>query len=117
MSIMPALALSLVAAAAVEQVQWRPASPAAVPLNRADLDQQAAAANKLLRISPPPIGQSESWANPASGRSGNITLLDAAPDRRTSCRRLRFEVSGLGEVNSYVFKLCQAADGKWKIAE
>ncbi|WP_160939455.1 RT0821/Lpp0805 family surface protein [Teichococcus coralli] len=117
MPIMPALVLSVVAAGGFTHAQWRAPSPSSTPLTRSDLDQQSAAASRLLRATPPPLGRNESWKNPATGRSGNITLLEAFSDQGRPCRRLQFEVSALGEANQYVLKLCRVGDGNWKIAE
>ncbi|HWL83211.1 MAG TPA: hypothetical protein VNR89_19850 [Roseomonas sp.] len=117
MSIIPALALSIISASGWTYAQWRSTSPAAAPLSRSDLDRQSAAANKLLQATPPPVGRSETWTNPATGRSGNITLLDTSQGRRGPCRRLQFEVTGREDATSYVFKLCQVSGGQWKIME
>ena len=60
------------------------------------------------------------WSNPASGHSGNITLLSRSTRQSMSCERIEYQTMEPGSKQlhgRYVFTSCQLPDGSWKLAD
>ncbi len=61
-----------------------------------------------------------SWANPASGHSGAITLLSKSTRRGMPCEKIEYRImsSKPGEHSErYVFNSCRLPNGTWKLAD
>ena len=67
-----------------------------------------------------PAGTVANWANPASGHSGKITLIDNSVYQGMPCERIEYltiEPGGTAVHGRYVFRSCRLPDGTWKLAD
>jgi surface antigen len=56
------------------------------------------------------------WANPKTGASGSIKVLDTHEDYATTCRNIEMENHAAGRTGKGGYRLCKADDGTWKFA-
>jgi len=93
-----------------------------LPLTRQDFKEMAEAESPLLNNETLPLGTSRGWANPSSGNSGTITLIDRFETNfqgtKLPCRKLRYHVVIRNRSDPYNLLLdrCQVADGRWRLA-
>lgn len=60
------------------------------------------------------------WANPASGHSGTITLLRIFQRQTMPCEQIEYRISSSKRTERperYVFTSCRLPDGSWKLAD
>src|ERR1051325_4541822 len=60
-----------------------------------------------------------SWANPASGHSGRITLLRKFMRQGNPCEQIEYRIltsQRTERADRYVFNSCRQPDGSWKLA-
>ena len=60
-------------------------------------------------------GKGAAWENPATGHSGNITILKSFTFRDHPCRTLKIDSQAGGQTGSGQFDYCKTPDGAWKI--
>ena len=93
-----------------------------LPLTRQDFKEMAEAESPLLNDETIPLGTSRGWANPSSGNSGTITLIDRFATNfqgtKLPCLKLRYHVVIRNRSDPYNLLLdrCQVADSRWKLA-
>jgi hypothetical protein len=70
------LAGALIMISATALADMNPFGAMGLPLNKADYQEIAKAADPLLNDDSLPLGTKRDWANPKSGNQGTITLMD-----------------------------------------
>jgi len=72
----------------------------------------------LNRVPSPPVGETKSWSNPASGRSGKVWVAGISQDNGMPCHLLHYTINFPDQPvpQNYEFTWCRTSDGQWKIA-
>jgi surface antigen len=88
-----------------------------VPLDSDDIQIMRSAATKLT-LNNAAIGQTETWQNPKSGRSGSVSLLQTFKKNGMLCQKRRYFVDQTvnSQASQYVMTLCRLPTGEWKLA-
>lgn len=82
-------------------------------LDRADLVQADAAAQRLLHPQPAALGTTEAWAEPGSGDSGTLTMERAYRSKGRDCRGVRWhDLFKSGAERTLHLNTCFVA-GRW----
>jgi hypothetical protein len=83
-------------------------------LGKDDLALMKAAARSGLDGKP--AGTVVPWSNPASGNSGQVTLIKNLQRKGRDCRENRYSVTlkSSPKPSSYVLTICKEPDGSWK---
>ena len=82
-------------------------------LDRADLVLADQAATRLLRPQPAAIGTTETWAEPASGDSGTLTMERAYRSKGRDCRTVGWhDMFKSGAERTFHLNTCFVA-GRW----
>ena len=115
------LAITLMlAGTSVSLAGFNPFGTAGLKLTKADYAEIAKASEPLFSEQAA-IGMSQDWANPKSGNSGTIRLLDRYATqyegKSLPCRKLEYTVvsKALRDPYNLVLNRCRTADGSWKI--
>jgi surface antigen len=106
----------VVASAATAQINPFRRSNAAV-LDGDDLQIMNSAASRLTQKNVS-VGQTETWQNPKSGRSGSVSLLETFKKNGMLCQKRRYFVDPTvnSQASVYVMNLCRLPTGEWKLA-
>ncbi len=110
--------LIILASTAVTMAQINPFGRAGtIDLNNDDLQLMNGAASKLGQENSA-IGQTETWQNPKSGRSGSISLMETFQKYGLPCQKRRYVVDKTvkSQGSTYVMDLCRLPTGEWKLA-
>lgn len=84
-------------------------------LDKADMAYASRAEQQAYRA---PIGQSVSWNNPESGRSGSVTpVRDGRNSDGRYCREYKSSVFIDGQAQTSVGTACQNSDGTWQVIQ
>jgi surface antigen len=88
-----------------------------VALDKDDMQIMRSAASKLTQKDVP-VGQTETWQNPKSGRSGSVSLLQSFKKNGMPCQKRRYVVDPTvkSQGSEYVMTLCRVPTGEWKLA-
>jgi len=94
---------------------WSPDEPR---LNNDDRKMLWDSMTSLNRLPSPPVGETKTWSNTASGNSGKVWVAGVSQDRGMPCHRLHYTIDFRGEPvpQNYEFTWCRTPDGAWKIA-
>ena len=82
-----------------------------------DIEILKAAAARLYQNDVSRVGDVERWANPDSGNSGAVTLIEIFSVDEMPCRKMRHvvKIKGAADTKSAVSSRCQIPNGEWKI--
>ena len=88
-----------------------------VLLDSDDLQIMNSAASRLTQKHVA-VGQTETWQNPKSGRSGSVSLLQTFKKNGMPCQKRRYYVDQTvnSQASAYVLNLCRVPTGEWKLA-
>jgi surface antigen len=88
-----------------------------VALDSDDLQIMNGAASKLAQGSSS-VGQTETWENPKSGRSGSVSLMQTFEKNGMLCQKRRYVIDQTfnSQGRAYVMNLCRLPTGEWKLA-
>jgi len=116
-----AAALALVTAPAMPvRAQFNPFGTRATrqSLTSEDFTMLSNSAARLNAAEPARVGQSETWSNPRSGSSGDVTLTRIFHYRGLTCHALRykFTIRSQPTARTYNVNWCLTPEGDWKIA-
>ena len=86
-------------------------------LKDSDIAMLQAAASALFQDDKAPIGRTESWSNPKTGNSGEVSLLQRFDHAGMPCKRLQHSIKqkGRADLVIYQFARCRTGDGSWKM--
>ncbi len=106
----------VVASAQIGAFGWSPDEPR---LTNADRQMLWDSMTSLNRVPSPPVGETKSWSNPASGVSGKVWVAGVTQDQGMPCHKLHYTIDFPGQPvpQNYEFTWCRTADGQWKIAQ
>jgi hypothetical protein len=62
------------------------------------------------------VGTQASWANPNSGNSGTVCLLERLTQNGQICEMIEYGVKFRQQQETYVFTSCLQSDGTWRLA-
>ena len=120
LSVLSLLSLSQVPGAALAQINITGRGAPGIDLTKEDQDMLMEAGSRL-RPDSTPIGKSETWSNPESGNSGNVTLIERFRKKFQNddlpCQKVRHDLRNTKEDKSrtYVVDVCRLPSGEWKI--
>ncbi len=82
-----------------------------------DIELLKDAAATLFANDQAEVGETVTWANPASGNSGSVSLVRLFEHQGLPCRRLQHTIKqkGYADAAIYQFARCRTADGTWKL--
>lgn len=86
-------------------------------LKESDIAMLQTAASALFQNEKAQVGQTESWKNPKTGNSGNVSVLELFEHAGMPCKRLQHSIKQKGHADLiiYQFARCRVGDGSWKL--
>ena len=112
------IALSMTALQPARALIMGPSWETNVDLTQADLDMIKAAL--ASQIHGKKLGTTAAWANPASGNSGSITLLNISARDGRRCERIEYRMSPPTKTaasDRFALMSCLQRDGTWKLSD
>ena len=81
-------------------------------------DEDEAALEEVLldKIHGKSVGAEAAWANPKSGNSGTVRLLERVTQNGQIYERIEYGVKYRRQQEMYVFTSCLQSDGTWRLA-